>query len=236
MGALDTIVLLGILGASLAVVPLLDAGGVKLAMTGLVIAVAIGTLLGVRPLVRADKENAARTALLRPRVELLEALDLLSAAPRSLLERLAASVQEIIAEPGATLMRQGDTADFLWIVVSGSVRVATVSESGSESLSVDLGAHSYVGEIGLLHGVRRTATVTVTSPSELWRIPAQDFRNALAEVGSSTSLRSVSLSRYRQVRATPVPAPPSAPAADSLPAVDSAPAPASVDEDATYTL
>jgi hypothetical protein len=222
MGALETIVLLGILAASLAVVPLLHAGGVKLAMTGLVIAVSIGTVLGVRPLVRADKANAARVALLRPRIELLEALDLLSAAPRSLLERLAASVQVIIAEPGATLMRQGEDADFLWIVVSGSVRVVTV-QTGRESLSVDLGAHSYVGEIGLLHGVPRTATVTVTSPSELWRIPAQDFRNALAEVGSSTSLRSVSFSRYRQVRAAPAP-------------VQPAPVVVEVDEDASYTL
>ena len=207
MGALDSLVLLGILMGSLAVVPLLDAGGVKLAMTGLVVAVVVGTVLGVRPLVLADRANAAQVVLLRPRVELLEALDLLSAAPRTLLERLAASVQVIIAEPGATLMRQGEKADALWIVVSGSVRVTTVDPSDRESVRIDLGAHSYVGEIGLLHEVPRTATVTVSSPSELWRIPAEDFRNALAEVGSSASLRNVSFSRFRQVRAVPMPAP-----------------------------
>jgi hypothetical protein len=207
MGAMETLALSGILLGSLAVVPLLNAGGVKLAMTGLVVAVAIGTVLGVRPLVRADRANAAQVALLRPRVELLEALDLLSSAPRSLLERLAATVQVIIAEPGATLMRQGEAADFLWIVVSGSVGVTSVDPFGHERVRIDLGAHSYVGEIGLLHQVPRTATVTVTTPSELWRIPAEDFRNALAEVGSSTSLRSVSFSRVRQIRALPLPAP-----------------------------
>ena len=104
-------------------------------------------------------------------------------------------------------MRQGDVADALWVVKSGSVRVTSVDASGRESLHIDLGAHSYVGEIGLLHQVPRTATVTVTSPSELWRIPAEDFRSALAEVGSSASLRSVSFSRVRQSRTLPVPAP-----------------------------
>jgi hypothetical protein len=227
MGAFDTLVLGGIMLGSLAVVPLLNSGGLKLAMTGLLIAVGIGTVLGVRPLVRADRTNAAQVKLLRPRIELLEALDLLRAAPRTLLERLAGAVQVIIAEPGATLMRQGDTADALWIVVSGSVRATSVEPTGRETLRVDLGAHSYVGEIGLLHQVPRTATVTVTSPSELWRIPAEDFRSALSEVGSSASLRNVSFSRVRQVREIPVPAPR---------VTVEAPAPVEIDEDAYNTL
>jgi len=225
MGALDTLVLLGILLGSLLVVPLLNAGGVKLAMTGVLVAVGIGTVMGVRPLVRADRANAAQVALLRPRVELLEALDLLSAAPRTLLEHLAASVQVIIAEPGATLMRQGEVADALWIVVSGSVHVGSVDATGRENLRIDLGSHSYVGEIGLLHEVPRTATVTVSAPSELWRIPAEDFRSAVAEVGSSASLRSVSFSRIRQSRTLPVP-PPRTPVE----------APVEVDEDAYNSL
>ncbi len=104
-------------------------------------------------------------------------------------------------------MRQGEDADALWIVVSGSVRVTTIDPSGRETARIDLGAHSYVGEIGLLHQVPRIATVTVGSPSELWRIPADDFRSALAEVGSSASLRSVSFSRVRQTRSLPGPAP-----------------------------
>lgn len=203
MGALDSLVLLGILAGSLVVVPLLEIGGTKLAMIGLSVAVGIGTVLGVRPLVRADRDNAAQVALMRPRVELLEALDLLSTAPRSLLERLAATVQVVIAEPGTTLMRQGDVPDALWVVESGSVRVTTTDLQRGETLHIDLPAHSYVGEIGLLHEVPRTATVTVTSPSRLWRIPAEEFRSALAEVGSSTSLRSVSLSRIRQIRTLP---------------------------------
>lgn len=223
MGALESLALLGILAGSLAVVPLLELGGLKLAMIGLATAVGLGTLFGVRPLVRADRANAAQVALLRPRVELLEALDLLSSAPRSLLERLAASVQVIVSEPGATLMRQGEAADALWIVVSGSVRVTSTDALGREVTRIALPAHSYVGEIGLLHEVPRTATVTVTSPSELWRIPAEEFRSALSEVGSSSSLRSVSLSRAGQVRSLP---PQPAPAPSAL----------EVDEDAYNTL
>lgn len=214
MGVVESIALVGILAGSLLTVPLLRIGGIDLAFGTLLAAVLIGTAIGVRPLARADHANAEKVALLRPRIELLEALDLFVAAPYPVLERLASAIEVVVAEAGTTLMRQGERADALWIVVNGAVRVT--SQAG---VDVTLGAHSYVGEIGLLHGVPRTATVRAIAPTLLWRIPAEEFRAALAETSSSTSLRSISASRMRQLSVAPVPEP-------AKP----------VDEDALYTL
>ena len=51
-----------------------------------------------------------------------------------------------------------------------------------------MSAPSYFGEIGLLHGIPRTATVTATQASTLWRIPADAFLLAATQAGLSGSL------------------------------------------------
>jgi CRP-like cAMP-binding protein len=49
-------------------------------------------------------------------------------------------------------------------------------------------APAYMGEIGIVHGVARTATVTAVKPCRLWRIPAERFLLAAASAGLSSSL------------------------------------------------
>ena len=96
LGVLETIVLGGILLASLA-------AGIVLAHAGLDVAlIAIGAgfpaiaLLGLPTLLRADRISAAVAERLRPRVELLSALDLLAGADRNTFERLAAAAEEVV--------------------------------------------------------------------------------------------------------------------------------------------
>ena len=80
-------------------------------------------LLGLPTLLRADRTSAAVAARLRPRVELLSGLDLLADADRATLERLAAAAEEVVLPAGGVLIRQGDPADALWILVRGELSV-----------------------------------------------------------------------------------------------------------------
>jgi CRP-like cAMP-binding protein len=155
---------------------------------------------GIRPLVRADARGAELLAMLTPRIALLEALDLLSAAPRATLEQLAKAVEVVELEPGVAFVRQGDEADALWVIVTGAVEVATKDAYGPERVHSGLGPHSYVGEIGLLRGIPRTATVRTTAKTTLWRIPAEDFLSALNGAAASSSLTAVSSARLVQVQ------------------------------------
>ena len=64
-----------------------------------------------------------------------------------------------IFQQGEIIIKQGDTATAFYIVERGTV---TVSKDGKVVATLSPG--QYFGEIGLLHGVPRTATVTTQSP------------------------------------------------------------------------
>ncbi|MEI8239329.1 MAG: cyclic nucleotide-binding domain-containing protein, partial [Actinomycetota bacterium] len=47
-----------------------------------------------------------------------------------------------------------------------------------------MGPGDWFGEIGLIHRRPRTATVTVASPAELWRVPGGEFLDCLADAAA----------------------------------------------------
>jgi MFS family permease len=141
-------------------------------------------LVGVRSLLRSDRANAAALRLLEPRIALLEQLDLLASANRAGLESLARAVEVVeLAEP-TEVVQEGDPAVAMWILVEGH---ATVTAHGEPIRT--LGPRSYFGEIGILRGFPRTATVWTTGPAVLWRIAGEDFRAAVDGGGSSSLVR-----------------------------------------------
>ena len=80
---------------------------------------------------------------------------------------------------GETLFRRGDPADYLSIVLDGELKVS-VGESGDEPLDLAvIGPGGYVGEIALLDGGRRSATVTCSQPTELFVLSRQAFVHLL---------------------------------------------------------
>jgi CRP-like cAMP-binding protein len=56
-------------------------------------------------------------------------------------------------------------------------------------------APGYVGELGLLHGIPRTATVSTRTQSALLRIDGADFLSALQDSRPSASLLAVAGTR-----------------------------------------
>jgi CRP-like cAMP-binding protein len=194
LGICDTIVLAGILLASLST-------GVVLAHTSVTVALAvIGAgvpllgLAGLPTLLRADRMSAAESARLRQRTRLLSDLDLLADANRSTLERLAAAAQEVDLPPDEVLIQEGDQPDYLWILASGELLVQSSDRLASRELAL-VTAPGYVGELGLLHGIKRTATVRTSQQSSLLRIDGQDFLSALEDSRPSPALLSLAGTR-----------------------------------------
>ena len=134
-----------------------------------VLAVVLLPLLG-------DLERRAgggRTAL-APTVEALAASGLLDSASRTVLERVAASATTEEVAAGTVLMREGDPAEDVLVLADGR---ADVSAAGRLINVVE--APAYIGEIGLLHAVPRTATVTTATTCTLHRIPGPEFLAAV---------------------------------------------------------
>ncbi len=195
LGVFDTLVLAGILLASLAVGILLAHTDVTVALIAVGAGIPVLGLAGLPTLLRADRASAAAADRLRPRVALLSGLDLLAAADRSTLERLAAAAVEVVLPAGQVLIREGDPSDALWILERGELSVAA---RGDGPRPVDLApvtAPGYVGELGLLHGIPRTATVRAQQDCTLLRIDGAEFLAALQTSPPSASLLSVAGTR-----------------------------------------
>jgi CRP-like cAMP-binding protein len=191
LGIFDTLILGGILLASLATGILLAHAGVNVALIAIGAGFPAIALAGLPTLLRADRTSAKVAEQLRPRVELLSVLDLLAGADRRTLERLAAAAEQIVLPAGRVVIREGDQPDALWILERGELRVRASGDGATPRQLPPVTAPGYVGELGLLHGIRRTATVRTRQESALLRINGQEFLSALQASRPSASLLSV---------------------------------------------
>jgi len=79
------------------------------------------------------------------------------------LDRLAAKLQLKTFPRGAVIVRQGDIGASMFVLVDGKVTVSVHLRAGEERVA-SLGPGNIVGEMSLLTGARRVATVTATRP------------------------------------------------------------------------
>lgn len=79
-------------------------------------------------------------------------------------------------------MRQGEVADVMHVITSGQVRVERTHPDllGSIMLA-ELGPSEVVGEIGVLDGEPRTATVIATEDTDTLEISAGDLARVLLD-------------------------------------------------------
>ena len=106
---------------------------------------------------------------------LLRRTDLFARASDAELRAVAKMLKERRLHPNQVLFRQGDQADALYIIASGRVRVSASDRAGHEKVLAFLGAGEIVGEMGLLSGDARSATVTASTDARLLRLGKRDF-------------------------------------------------------------
>jgi MFS family permease len=195
LSLLDMAVFGATLAASFIFAAVFSTAGLQTALLVVGIGFPVAALLGIRPLLVADRRAVAMVRELAPRIALLRALDLFAAASNNTLERLAADLEPVAFPAGATVLREGDPADALYIIVDGEVAASARGEGETEQFLRTVGPGGYVGEIGLLTAGPRTATVTAVSPLTMWRLPGEDFLEALQESRASSSLMQTSGTR-----------------------------------------
>jgi len=97
----------------------------------------------------------------------LAALEFFAGCTAQDLIPLATLLQPLTAVPGEVLMRQGEHAVSFLLIGTGCAEVTHIGQSG-EATVVPLHPGLVVGEIALLRGIPRTATVTATDPLTGW--------------------------------------------------------------------
>jgi CRP-like cAMP-binding protein/cytochrome P450 len=88
---------------------------------------------------------------------------------------------EVSLADGQVLFRQGDEADRLYFILDGRLEITTNRGDGEHVHLATLGAGDVVGEIGILHGLPRVATVTALGPATLIGVDGETFSNAVLE-------------------------------------------------------
>lgn len=91
----------------------------------------------------------------------------------ALLADLAGRAQRMELASGRTLFHQGDQGDALYVVATGRLR-ASLPRAQSEEIIGDVGRGEVVGEIALITGEPRTATVRAVRDSVLVRLGKED--------------------------------------------------------------
>lgn len=171
------------------VMPLLaDALGVPVVLIGAAVIMAAGAILAL--LLSGSQEEPAPVEA--SRIRLLER-PIFTGLPPARIEAAARQLVPVPVDAGEAVVRQGETADRFYVIDSGELRVTQVRD-GDVHVLRDLGPGDVFGEIGLLRGVPRTATVTASTPAVLYALDAGAFGEL---VGSGPGLSSRLLDLYR---------------------------------------
>jgi len=90
------------------------------------------------------------------------------------LEFLASRIDEVSLKPGQTVIREGQSTESFFIVVSGNVNVTRAGKPAAR-----LGPGDFFGEIGMLDQGPATATVVTEGPVDAMVLSHAQFRDAI---------------------------------------------------------
>lgn len=134
------------------------------------------------------------------KIEALKKVPLFEALSKRDLNLVAKHADEVECEAGEVLVRQGSLGQEFVLLVEGRAKV----ERDGKVLA-HIGDGDFFGEMALLDGKGRSATVTVEKPSKLLVIPSRAFNTLLDEVPGLQRRMLVTLSeRIRELQKTVV--------------------------------
>jgi hypothetical protein len=126
--------------------------------------------------------------------QLLARVAILAGLPPARLETAISRSVLRSMSPGESIIRQGDPADFFYVIVDGTVEVSQTDTGGHSSVLRQMGRLEYFGEIGLLSRVPRTASVTALTEGTLIALDKGSFLE-LVEAGPGLTYRLLDVHR-----------------------------------------
>ena len=85
-------------------------------------------------------------------------------------------------EEGSVIISEGEPGTSMYIITSGEVKVYTRgSGQGGSVYLAKLGEGDFFGEVSVLTGKPRTATITAATPTELLRLDKEKLDTALSK-------------------------------------------------------
>jgi hypothetical protein len=193
-GVLEGLAMAGLALGSILVPVLVALAGVKGALIGVGIVLPLIAVVEGRSLLAIDRSATVPVT----EIGLLRSSPTFGALGAPELERLARGLQPTTVPEGTALIREGEPGDCAYLVADGELDVSV----GGRPLAT-LGRCDLVGEIALLRGGDRTATVVARRDARLYELDSETFLEAVganrAAAGALDSLIDRRLDEIAQV-------------------------------------
>jgi small-conductance mechanosensitive channel/CRP-like cAMP-binding protein len=131
------------------------------------------------------------------RVDALARVDVFRALDAEKVDKLARRLRQVMFGPGEVILRQGDPGDSLYVVRGGQVAVQ-IGVLGASKEIATLGDGQFFGEMSLMTGESRAATVVAKTDVECYIVDKEVFGEIVQEKPELAGIISDILSR-RQV-------------------------------------
>jgi CRP/FNR family transcriptional regulator, cyclic AMP receptor protein len=128
-------------------------------------------------------------------VELLGRVPLFAELSQPELEQVVSVAIPRSFEKGVRVFHEGDDSDACYIVRSGDLRVTREHSDGRAIALATLSSGDFFGELAMLDGGARSASVETLSDAELLALPAMDMRRVIAAHGEIAAKLIVALTR-----------------------------------------
>jgi CRP-like cAMP-binding protein len=128
----------------------------------------------------------------------LRSVDFLGALTQEEIERLASHLRIAPYPAGVVVVRQGEPGDSLFVVVAGRVHVVVTPADGEPDRALaEITAGEYFGEMSLLTGEPRSATIRTLEDTDLLVITREALRPILLSDPAAASRLSETLAKRR---------------------------------------
>ncbi|HTY09490.1 MAG TPA: Crp/Fnr family transcriptional regulator [Bacteroidota bacterium] len=97
------------------------------------------------------------------------------------LEKIAALGVRKKYKKGSIILLEEETGAALFVIISGKVKIVRMDDDGREVILSILGGSDFFGEMAILDGLTRSASVVATSKSELFMIHRRDFLKLMTD-------------------------------------------------------
>jgi CRP-like cAMP-binding protein len=113
--------------------------------------------------------------------EFLLYVPIFSELPSEAVEKIANTGSRKFYKKDNVVLMEDDTGSALFVIINGKVKVSRTSNDGKEVILTILNESDFFGEMAILDGLQRSATVTALEDSELFIIQRNDFLDLLKQ-------------------------------------------------------
>jgi small-conductance mechanosensitive channel/CRP-like cAMP-binding protein len=129
--------------------------------------------------VTREGEEASRNAEIEAIVKALSRIEIFHPLSKEELTATASNLREQIFASGEVLVRQGEEGDTFYIIRNGKVAVSVADDEGRSTVVAHLTKGAFFGEMSLLTGEKRTATITAEVDTKVLALSKAIFAEVL---------------------------------------------------------